>query len=210
MFDGLAGEIVGALVGGLVSFYIARLVLDRTRRDSSDLAREQASLSAARHLGLAIRQTSSQVASIRSLPDDEAQRLLVEADNAFEEATIADAPALQQLDLRDAVEGIDGVLRNFRYFAFDSGAIEDGWSRGGHRIVAHVQCCDYVYMVGEGLLAYRQGEQIFIPTKPGWAPRGQEWRWALPPGRNVDGSGSPAPGWIQRSSDEGDYWLPEP
>jgi hypothetical protein len=207
MLDGVVGAVIGALVGGLVSLLIARLVLDQTRRDNADLAREQASLAAAKALGLGLLELESQLHRIRRCGALEAAELVRNASDSFEIAIVAHAPALRNASLREAVEEVHKVLLNFSYFALRGEKITDGWA-SGDRILADVQRADYITLVRDALTAYRQGGRVVIRGEPGWRMvRKGQWAWRIPPGNNVDGSGEADDGWTPLALDGHEFWV---
>lgn len=205
---------MGALVGGMVSLLIARQVLGRTKQDNEELAREQASLVAARDLGLALHTLFGDLEHIRGLAEDERAMVLAKAAEDFEVHVIAHAPALRQ-PLRTAVEAISGLLSNFGYFVYQSGLNDAGWVGSGRYVYADIQRADFIFLLGEALIAYRQGDPYDVPARPGWSwVRKYRWAWNIPWGVHVDGSGEPEPGWEQLPADERftrQQWLdPEP
>ncbi len=195
----MVSAIVAAVVGGLVSLFVSRRAAQQSRRDNEDLAREEASLIAARDLTTALSKLTSQLADLRALPDRQGYQLLKDVARLFEEQLLTHAPALRHVALRDAVEKVPGVLANFAHAALKARWITGGWNSGDLRIAADIQRADYIHLVVEALRAYRQGDTVELPPKPGWRRIRGQVEWAVPPGVNVDGSGDPAPHWEQRN-----------
>lgn len=196
--EGVVSAIVAAVVGGLVSLFVSKRAAQQSRRDNEDLAREEASLIAARDLSTALVKLTRQLADLRALPDRQGYRLLKDVAESFEEQLLTHAPALHHVTLRDAVEEVPGVLLNFAHAALKARWIPGDWNRGDLRIAADIQRSDYIYLVGEALRAYRQGDTVELPAEPGWRRIRGQVAWAVPPGVYVDGSGDPAPHWEQR------------
>ena len=209
MFDGLVGSVVGALVGGLVALLVALLVLKGTRRDNEDLAREQASLAAAKNIGVALHELRRALTRLRELPDRDGSQLVLRQADVLDRQLAEHAPALRDPELRRAVEQTEAVLRNFTRFAFH-GPVVEGWSSYDVRITADVQRADYCFLVEEALAAYRRGDPVTVPPRPGWRWHHGYWLWAIPPGVNVDGSGTVEAGWERIDLDDGRTFWRDP
>lgn len=203
--DGLIAALVGSAAGVFGSLIVAMIVLRRTRIDNSELAREQASLDAARRISTALHQVSERIpTTTKPFPDSIIEQLRGPIASELRGLCIEYAPAVMDVTLRDAVEETDAVLLNFtaQIYQGNRQLLDER-----QRLRAGVQAADYFAVLIDALVAYRQGAPIRAFLQPGWRRHGGRLHWRVPLGQNIDGSGSAEPGW--KRSDIGDepYWI---